>query len=147
LLEQLFFPPRLLFRAFDDIHRMADAAVSVAATMRSLRQDMDALRVAFAGADAELEDLRKAFVPEARGIHRAARALHEDVENITTLLGALDTDVKDMGHRLTSEVASLHATIQVLVREADDMRQVVEPLQSATERVGRVADRLPGGGS
>jgi hypothetical protein len=37
--------------------------------------------------------------------------------------------------------------VQVLVREADDMRQVVEPLQSATERVGRAADKLPGGGS
>jgi hypothetical protein len=135
---------------------MADAAASVATTMRSLREeavqfcrlfgrlreDMDALRAVFAGADAELEALRTEFIPEVRG-PCAARGSRE----IRTLLDALDTDDKDMGHRLTSEVASLHATIQVLVPEADDMRQVVEPLQSATERVGRVADRLPGGGS
>jgi hypothetical protein len=44
------------------------------------------------------------------------------------------------------EVGAFHATIQVLVREADQVRQVVEPLQSATDRVGRVADKLPGAG-
>jgi hypothetical protein len=33
-----------------------------------------------------------------------------------------------------------------LEQDADEMREVVEPLQAATERVGRVAQRLPGGG-
>jgi hypothetical protein len=45
---------------------------------------------------------------------------------------------------VTREIAAFHTTIQVLVREADEMRQVAEPLQGATERVGRVADKLPG---
>jgi ABC-type transporter Mla subunit MlaD len=159
LLEQLLFTPRLLLRAFDDLHRIADAAVSAAATMRALheeaaglraafgplRDDMDALRAAFAGADAELEALRESFVPEVERIRGAVDALRGNVANMPIQLGALDSDFNEIGSRLASELASLHATIYVLVREADEMRQVVEPLQSATERVGRVANKLPGG--
>jgi methyl coenzyme M reductase gamma subunit len=74
-------------------------------------------------------------------------ALHEDVEIVPTRLAALDSHVKDIGNRLASELASLHATIDALVRAADEMRQVVEPLQGATDCVGRVADKLPGGES
>jgi hypothetical protein len=98
LLAQLLLPPRLLLRACDDLHRMAVAAVSIAATIRQvreeavglrdavgpLRDDMDALRAAFAGADAELEALRKAFVPEVGRARAAVDALHEDVQNMPT---------------------------------------------------------------
>jgi hypothetical protein len=31
------------------------------------------------------------------------------------------------------------------VRDADEISDVVEPLQSATDRVGKIAERLPGG--
>ena len=147
MLEQLLFPQRLLVQAFDDLHRLADAAVSTTSTIRSLRDDMDALRAAFAGADAELEALRKDLVPAAAAIHGAVDGLHHDAEHVHTLLAKLDADIKETGGQLTSELAALHATIQILVREADEVRRVVEPLQGATERVGRVADKLPGGGS
>jgi hypothetical protein len=108
---------------------------------------MDALRAAFAGADAELEALRKVLIPEVGGVRCATDALHEDIEKMPTQLGAIDSHVQGVGNHLASELASLHATIRVLVREADEVRQVVEPLQSATDRVGRVADKLPGGES
>lgn len=161
MLEQFLFPPRLLLRAFDDLHRIADAAVSTEATIRALRQeavglragfeslrkDMDALRAAFAGAEEELEALRKGFIPEIQAIRCAIDAVHEDVSNLPEQLGALNSDFKDVGSRLASELASLHGTIRVLVREADEMRQVVQPLQSATDRLGSAADKLPGGKS
>lgn len=111
-----------------------------------LRDDMDALREAFAGADAELEALRKALTPEVEGLHAAADRIGERVGHIRALIEALDSDIKEMGVEVTGEMAAFHRTIQVLVREADEMRQVVEPLQGASERVGRVADKLPGGG-
>ena len=42
--------------------------------------------------------------------------------------------------------ARVLADLQLIgAREAGDIREVVEPLQSATDRVGKVADRLPGG--
>jgi hypothetical protein len=44
------------------------------------------------------------------------------------------------------EVAGLNATTRRLARDADEVREVVEPLQTATERVGRMAEKLPGPG-
>jgi hypothetical protein len=50
-----------------------------------------------------------------------------------------------MGQRVTAEMRALRETVKALVRDADDISEVVEPLQSATARVGKVAERLPGG--
>jgi nanoRNase/pAp phosphatase (c-di-AMP/oligoRNAs hydrolase) len=55
-------------------------------------------------------------------------------------------DVEGMGQRVTSEMEALRHAVRALVRDDDEISDVVEPLQSATDRVGRVADRLPGGG-
>jgi hypothetical protein len=49
--------------------------------------------------------------------------------------------------RVISEMRTLREAVNALVRDADDISEVVEPLQSATDRVGKVADRLPGGRS
>lgn len=47
---------------------------------------------------------------------------------------------------LGTALSTLIETFKPLVRDVDEVREVVEPLQSATERVGRLAERLPGPG-
>ncbi|HWD85258.1 MAG TPA: hypothetical protein VG321_05880 [Solirubrobacteraceae bacterium] len=128
MLEQLLFPPRLVMRAFDDLHRAAGAIVRMSASAEALREEvagirrlaepipgeLDALRVEFGGSNDEIARLREAFGPELAAVRRASEEVSQSVRRLT--------------------------------RDADEMREVVEPLQAATERVGRVAERLPGGG-
>lgn len=135
MLEQLLFPPRLVARAFDDLHRAADAiermaaaaivvedeVANIRALIEPMRGELDALRREFGGANDEIERLRNAFSPELAAIRDASKVM-------------------------AAEVAGLHATTRRLARDADEVREVVEPLQTATERVGRVAEKLPGPG-
>ncbi|HLY47816.1 MAG TPA: hypothetical protein VKR21_01350 [Solirubrobacteraceae bacterium] len=46
---------------------------------------------------------------------------------------------------MTTEMKGIGDAVRDLARDADEISDVVEPLQAATERVGRVANRLPGG--
>jgi hypothetical protein len=43
-------------------------------------------------------------------------------------------------------MTSLIERLTPMVRDLDEVREVVEPLQTATERVGRIAERIPGPG-
>lgn len=135
MLEQLLFPPRLVARAFDDLHRAADAMERMAASADVLREEvgeirdlaepipgeLDAMRREFGGSNQEIARLREAFMPELMALRGAAEAMR-------------------------AEVAQLSAVARRLVQDADQVRDVVEPLQSATERMGRVAEKLPGPG-
>lgn len=52
-----------------------------------------------------------------------------------------------MGAALTSHLRELTAALVPLEQDVAEVREVVEPLQGVSERVGRLTDRLPGGGS
>ncbi len=51
-----------------------------------------------------------------------------------------------MGQLLGGELAALRSILKALLSDVDKVREVVEPMQTATERVGRLAERLPGPG-
>jgi ABC-type transporter Mla subunit MlaD len=173
MLEQLLLPQRVLARALDDLHAIAEVAASFGATTRGLEdwidttgeaarslqqdvggiraavspmsRDMDALRVEFGRADDEIARLREELVPEIRAFRASADQLREELGQFRELLASLDSDVKAMGERLAAEVHGLQRSAEELVQDADEISEVIEPLQSATERVGNVAARLPGG--
>jgi hypothetical protein len=43
-------------------------------------------------------------------------------------------------------MTNLIKTLSRMVGDLNEVREVVEPLQTATERVGRIAERIPGPG-
>jgi predicted nucleic acid-binding Zn-ribbon protein len=180
LLDQLLFPPRLVTRALDDLHRIAEAAVSFAALARDARpaferlpdwmdgtssslsalrdqaegvrttiepmgRDLTILRDEFGRANDEIARLREAFGPNLESLSLSADAMRSELRQVRELLATLETDINDMGERVTSEMKALRQAVSALARDADEISDVVEPLQSATDRVGRIADRLPGG--
>ena len=180
LVDQLLLPPRLLARAFEDVHRIAHAATVVsgvareaerqfdplkkwmdatAVTIESLRDqvsgvraavepmsgDMDALRVEFGRADDEIGRLREALIPEVASFRASADDLHDELRQLRELMVVFEADVKEMGEHLTAEMRAVRQAMSALVRDANEISDVVEPLQEATERVGNVASRLPGG--
>ncbi len=137
----------------DDFRRIADAAVSIADELAALRagfepmsSDLDALRAAFAATTDELQQLRGAFAPELAGVNLAADGLHEEVRRQRELIDKLESTLEEVGQLLDRGIAGLIATLKPVVRDLDEVREVMEPLQTATERVGRVAERFPGPG-
>lgn len=106
---------------------------------------MDALRVEFGRADDEIGRLREALVPEVAAFRASTDGLHDELRQLRELMVAFEADIKDMSHRVTAETHAVHDAIAALVRDAHEITDVVEPLQEATERVGNVASRLPGG--
>jgi ABC-type transporter Mla subunit MlaD len=173
LLDPLLLPQRVVSRALEDLRALAEAATSLSAFTRELRpwmdttaasaeslsadvegirdavspmsRDMDALRVEFGRADDEIGRLREELVPEIRAFRASADRVYAELQQFKDLIASLDEDVKAMGERLAAEVRSLAVTARALERDAEEISEVVEPLQAATERVGNVAARLPGG--
>lgn len=176
----MLLPPRLVARAFEDAHRIAQAAMVVggvareaerqfdplrewmdatAAMIQSLRdqvsgvraavepmsRDMDALRVEFGRADDEIGRLREALVPEVAAFRASADGLHDELRQFRELVAVLEADIKMMSQRVTAEMHAIRDAMSALVRDAHEISDVVEPLQEATDRVGNVASRLPGG--
>jgi chromosome segregation ATPase len=181
LLDQLLLPQRLAARVVEDVRRIGDAAVSLAASTGELRttagdvarriehavatldslheeiagvraalkpmsDDFAALRHAFADINDHIAGLNENTGTELRGVRTAAELLHEEVKRQRELIGALDADLKQMGQLLAGRLGVLNDSLTPLVRDADEVREVVEPLQGATERIGRLAERLPGSG-
>jgi predicted nucleic acid-binding Zn-ribbon protein len=181
LLDQLLFPQRLLTRALNDLHRMAEAAASIAAlardlrpaieplpdwmndtatTLRSIRdqaagaraaiesvsEDVTILRDEFGRSNDEIARLREVFGPELEALRTSAAGLEQELRQICQLIAALKADADQIGGGVIDQMRALRGDVGALAREADEISEVVEPLQGATERVGKVADRLPGGG-
>ena len=181
LLDQLLLPQRLITRGLDDLHRIAEAAVSLGVLARDLRSlphsleewmsetassltslrdqaigvrtaiepmstDVTILRDEFGRANDEIARLREAFGPELEALRGSADGLHQELRQVRQLLGTLQTNADQLGQQVIEELAAVRGDVRALAREADEISEVVEPLQGATERVGRVANRLPVGG-
>jgi hypothetical protein len=100
MLGWALLPARLLIRALDDLHDIAQSAQAIPRVhdeiallrhnLKTLPEDVDGLRLAFEGSNRELDELND---------------------------------------------------------QVEDVRGVVEPLEPAADRLGRLAQRLPGGNS
>ena len=108
--------PRLVTRALDDLHAIAEAA-------RELPEIEARMTEQLRSAEAELRRARK--TADAR-----AGAL-------LAVLERLDADLPSMSEAVES-IRSLEAATKTLAA-------AVEPLQGTAERLGRISDRLIGG--
>lgn len=132
--------------ALATVQSLRDEVSGVRGAVQPMSDDLDALRTAFAGTNDELERLREGFVPELHAVRSAADGIHEEVLRQRESIDHLNADIAEMGRLLTAGLQTMQKTLEPLVRDAHEVREVVEPLQTATERVGRVAERLPGPG-
>ena len=107
--------PRLVLRALDDLHAIAEAARELPAIESRLTEQMRS-------AEAELRRARKTA---------GARA-----GELLALLERLDSDLPSMAQAVES-IRSLEAATKTLAA-------AVEPLQGTAERLGRISDRIAG---
>jgi hypothetical protein len=111
--------PRLWLRAFEDLHTLATAATAALDDLHTVAEVAK-----------ELHDI------EARLTARvdAAQSTLEEAVQIADRLLAFD-----------DRAAEVLESVQVLNAAATTLATAVEPLQGTAERLGRIADRLPGG--
>lgn len=68
--------------------------------------------------------------------------LRSQVESVEKL----DRSLQDVGELLGGQLAALHELLTPAVEDADEVREVVEPLQRGHRAGGRIAERFPGPG-
>lgn len=133
-------------RAVTTLDSMREELAALRAGFEPMSNDLDSLRGAFAATTEELGKLRTSVAPELTGVRAAAEGLYVEVERQRAAIDRVDSTLGDLGNDLESRMKSLIETLSPMVRDLDEVREVVEPLQTATERVGRIAERIPGPG-
>jgi predicted nucleic acid-binding Zn-ribbon protein len=135
-----------LDHAVDTLDTLRDEVAGLHRVLQPMSDDLDGLRKAFQGSNEQLAALREAMTPELRGVREAAEPLHGELKRQRESIDALDGDLKAMGEELAAHIDRLPRALAPLQEELGDMRDVVEPLAPAAERVGRLAERMPGPG-
>ena len=135
-----------LDHAVGTLDSLRDEVAGLHRVLHPMSDDLDALRQAFQGSNEQLAALREALTPELRGVRKAAEPLHGELSRQRESIDALDEDLKAMGEELAAHIDRLPRALAPLQEELGDMRDVAEPLAPAAERVGRLAERLPGPG-
>jgi hypothetical protein len=119
VLSLVTLPPRMVLRALDDLHALAEAA-------RAL-PDIEARILE------RVAEIQEQF-DEALGIGRSLEARGRELQELGRQLDAR-----------AAEFLALGAGLDEMNRSAEAMAAVAEPLHGAAERLGRIVDRLPGG--
>ena len=157
--------PRLIVRALDDLHTLAQAAAGLEAIEARLTARIES-------AEDLLEEVNSSAVDALGGLRAVDRRAAEVLaaitrmdERATALLDGVDRidDVEKQVRRLVSlgeqilegmhKVDAAVSAAQELTAAAHDLRAAAEPLgaaaeplQGVAERLGRVAERFPGAG-
>jgi hypothetical protein len=133
-------PARLVFRALDDLHALAEAARSLPDVEARLTLKIDELETRAAEV---LDAVTSAEKTLARGIEigdeldARADAILESTERIVAAAYAVA--------RGADHVAAVLPSLETSAAAATVLADTAEPLQGLVERLGRLTDRLPGG--
>jgi hypothetical protein len=134
-------PARLILRALDDLHAIAQAARTLPDVEARLAQRIAELESratevldAVSTAEATLGD----GIAVGRQLEERAGVILDSTERI---VAAADAVAEGADH-----VAAVLPSLEASATAATMLAQTAEPLQGMVERLGRIADRLPGGG-
>jgi methyl-accepting chemotaxis protein len=134
-------PARLLIRALDDLHTIAEAARSLPDIEARLTIKVDELEdraTEVLRAIDEAEGRLAEGIAVGRELDERASAILEGTERI---VAAAYTVAQGAEH-----VAAVLPSLEASAAAATVLAQTAEPLQGLVERLGRISDRLPGAG-
>lgn len=137
--------PRLVLRALDDLHSLAEGVTAMAGIERRVTERMDHVEALLAEA---LDVLKLLAGIERRAVEVLERIdrIDERAQELLVPLGRVD-DLVGLAEEVREQTPAMHellASVRALNAAAATLAAAAEPLQGATERLGRVADRLPG---
>lgn len=147
LLDALLIPPRLVARALDDLHVIAESATAGLERLEALDARAEAILELGQRIDAHAERiLASGERLDARGEEILAQgaAIVELGERMETLV----TDATKEAVRVHTRAGEVVMTAQEMIAVLPTLERAVAiaaPLEGLVERMGRMADRLPGG--
>jgi hypothetical protein len=133
-------PARLVLRAFDDLHALANAARSLPDVEARLTLKIDELETRAAevlAAVTEAEATLADGIAVGRELDGRADLILERTERVVAAAYAVAQGA--------DHVAAVLPSLEASAAAATVLAQTAEPLQGLVERLGRIADRLPGG--
>jgi hypothetical protein len=119
VLNLVSLPPRMVMRALDDLHAIAQTARALPEIEARILERVAEIQVQF-----------------------------EQALEIGRSLDSRGGELTELGARLDAHAAAfleLSTGLDEMNRSAEAMAAVAEPLHGAAERLGRIVDRLPGG--
>jgi DNA repair ATPase RecN len=144
----LLLPPRLLLRALDDLHTIAQAA----ARLEDVERRLDARLAAVLELGDRIEQLGELVDGRIGQVDRRAGELLEVAERVDGRLdgllgvaGRIDA-VLEQGRRIEDVAAQVAERGGQIADAMPVLQRAVEmavPLEGAVERLGRIVDRLP----
>ena len=139
-MNPLLLPPRLLLRALDDLHTLAQAAARLERVEESLNVRADAILAMGERIDERTEAIL-ALGEQVVAMGEQVVAMGERVDERSEAIMAQGERVIDAARAVADRGAQLAEALPVMQRAID----MAEPLEGVVERLGRIADRLPGG--
>ena len=136
----LDLPARLVLRAFNDLHALAEAARSLPEVEARLTAKVDELETRASEAleaVASAEETLNVAIPIGRQMHQRAGDLLDRTDRVIAAACAV-TEAAD-------HVADVLPSLEASAAAATALAQTAEPLHGLVERLGRIADRLPRG--
>ncbi len=154
LVAPLLIPPKLLLRALDDLHTIATVAQDTSRRLDRLEATLDeALALGH-----RIESIGGDLLGMAGRMDRRAVAmlnLGERIDARADAVLALGEKVDARGRQLVDEGRLMQERAREVTDRAGELVEALPlleralglamPLEGAVERLGRVADRLPGG--
>jgi hypothetical protein len=142
LVGPLTLPPRLLVRALDDLHTMAVVVRDVAARLETLQERADSAVALLARIESVGE--------QALAMGQRVETQAEDLLKLGEQFDRLGVAVLEQGRvleRTARDLAKRGVAVTDALPTLERAVEIVEPLEGAVERLGRIADLLPGGGA
>ncbi len=154
LVEPLMLPPRLVVRALDDLHTIAAASRNASVRLESMQERTD-VAVVLLGRIEYVGDQVLAMGARIETQAEQVLAMGARIETQTEQLLALGESFDKLGAAVLEQGKVLEITARELATRGSAVTDalptleravaIVEPLEGAVERLGRIADLLPGG--
>jgi hypothetical protein len=150
----LLLPPRLLFRALDDLHTLAQTAAQLPDVEERMNARLDELIGLGERIEAVIGD-GLALAEEIRATGERIAELGEGVDERAAAIIDMGARLEAQGTAMLEEGRRVEATGRHVAENSKELADALpvlqravamaEPLEGAVERLGRVVDRLPGG--
>jgi methyl-accepting chemotaxis protein len=125
-LDLLLFAPRLAMRLADDVARFADAAESAQHEIELLRQAVDGVH------------------QEVTGVRRSTQPLPDNTARMAESFDRSNDELRALRQEMRPMITQVDETADSIASIDAEFSDVAEPLRPAAERVGKLAQRVPG---
>ncbi len=154
LVAPLLVPPKLVLRALDDLHTIATVAQDTSRRLDRLESTLDealALGRRIEGMGGELLQMASRIDQRASSMLKLGERIDLRADAVLALGEKIDARGKELLHEgqvmqdRAREVADRAGELVEALPLIERALGLAMPLEGAVERLGRVADRLPGG--